>query len=65
MPYMTINATIGAKKIMNNFWNSNKITTLKKRRLQRRNAVRYPVEPKNMCHRYDGVNFNEEHIKKI
>ena len=46
MPYLTINATIGAKKIMNNFWNSNKITTLKKRRLQRRNAVRYPVEPK-------------------
>ena len=49
MPYMTINATIGAKKIMNNLrkWNS-KDTPEKRRKLRRRNAVRYPVEPKKI-----------------
>ena len=46
MPYLTINATIGAKKIMNNFRNRNKIT-LKKRRLQRRNAIRVTEGSKN------------------
>lgn len=49
MPYMTINATIGAKKIMNNLrkWND-KDTPVKQRKLRRRNAIRYPVEPKKI-----------------
>ena len=45
---MTINATIGAKKIMNNLrkWNG-KNTPEKRRKLQRRNAVRYPLDLNN------------------